>query len=158
MYGDPEELDRLAGQLRAHAAEVREHAADHVRQGQVARWVSSAAQSFRDRIVEDQREADRTAADLERAADLLQQHAQEVREKLALIAKFEHEVSAWFHHQVRSLRDEAEQVVDAAGRLLKRAVTEPPWSGWPIGPTNLPPSGDMRWLEVGGFMRGQGVL
>ena len=34
-------------------------------------------------------EADRSTAELKRAADRLHHHAQDVREKLALIAKFE---------------------------------------------------------------------
>ena len=158
MYGDPGELDRLAYRLRRHASEVREHAAEHVRLGQVARWVSSAADSYRDRINRDAVEADRAATDLERAAELLYAHAEEVREKLAEIGRIEQAARTWFEGQARSLMDTAEHVVDAAGGLVKRIVHDPPWRTWPIGPHNLPASGDMRWLEVGGFLRGQGVL
>jgi hypothetical protein len=158
FYGDPAELDRLAGQLGRQAAEVRRHAADHVRQGHAASWVSSAAQEYRDRITQDEAEADRTAAELERAAALLRAHADEVREKLAEIARIEQAATAWFEHRARSLMDTAEHVVDSAGRLVRKLVHDAPWSMWPIGPHNLPASGDMRWLEVGGFLRGQDVL
>jgi hypothetical protein len=89
FYGDPAELDRLAGQLRRHAVEVRRHATDHVRQGQAARWVSSAAQAYRTQVDEDRSRAGRAAGELERAADLLHAHADEVRERLALFATFE---------------------------------------------------------------------
>jgi hypothetical protein len=143
MYGDPDALDRLAGQLRERAGEVRRHADDHVRAGHAARWVSTAAQAYQDRIGQDRRDADRVAAELGRAADALHAHARRVRETLALIARYEREASAWF---------------EAAGRLARKVVPEAPWGTWPIGPHNLPASGDVRWLEVGRFMRGQGVL
>jgi uncharacterized protein YukE len=158
LYGDPDALDRLAGRLRERAGEVRRHADEHVRSGQAARWVSVAAQTYRDRIGQDRQDADRVAAELERAADALCAHAQRVRETLALIARYEREATAWFERQAASLRDAAEDVVDTAGRLVRKVVHEVPWSTWPVGPHNLPAPGDMRWLEVGRFMRERGVL
>jgi hypothetical protein len=158
FYGDPAELDRLAGQLRQHAAEVRRRATDHVRQAQAARWVSAAAQAYRNRVAEDRSAAGRAAVELERAGNLLHAHADEVRARLALIAMFEREATAWFAHRATSLMDSAENVVDPAGRFVTKLLHDAPWSTWPIGPHNLPPSGDRRWLEVGGFLRGQGVL
>lgn len=158
LYGDPDELDRLAGVLQARATQVRQHAADHVRQGQAVRWVSTAAQAYRDRIARDRADAERAAESLEQAAALLRAHAAQVRETLALIARFEREARAWFEGQARSLAERVEDAVDTAGRIVKDLVGKPPWIGWPIGPDNLPGSGDMRWLDVGRFMRGQGVI
>ena len=40
MYGDPDELNRLTGQLRQRAARIRQLATDHERAGRAARRVS----------------------------------------------------------------------------------------------------------------------
>jgi hypothetical protein len=157
-YGDPDALDRLAQRLQARAADVRQHNDDHVRQGQAARWVSVAAQAYRDRIAKDGADADRAAAELERAAVVLRAHAQHVRETIALIAKSEQAVIAWFDREVRSLAHTVEDAVDSAEWVIKALVNDPPWHTWPIGPHNLPATGDVKWLEVGNFMRMQGVL
>jgi LmbE family N-acetylglucosaminyl deacetylase len=158
MYGDPDELDRLARRLSVRAADVRRHADDHVRQGQAAHWVSSSAQAYRDRVARDRVAADRVAAELEQAAAALRAHAQQVRETVATIARFEREATEWFEHQSRSVLHRAEGAVDTAGRLVKHLVADAPWSTWPIGPHNLPSPGDMKWLDVGRFMRGKGLL
>ncbi|MDG4787125.1 hypothetical protein O7626_14500 [Micromonospora sp. WMMD1102] len=154
MYGDPDELDRLAGRLRQRAGEVRERAADHERQGHTARWVSVSAQVYRDRVTQDRRRADQTADELDRVADAVVAHAQDVRELIARIARIEEQVTGWFDSAAQRLRDLAPL---AGGPLLKAAV-EAPWAGWSVQPGNLPASGDRRWLEVGEFMRGKGVL
>ncbi|HEX8630166.1 MAG TPA: hypothetical protein VF755_18565 [Catenuloplanes sp.] len=158
LYGDPDALDRLAGRLRARATEIRQHADDHVRRGHAARWVSASARTYRDRVARDRTDADRAAAELERAAELLRAHAQEVRETLAMIARFEREATAWFERQARGLVDRVEDAVDAAGRTVRRLISDPPWSGWPIGPADLPAPGDRKWLDVGRFMQDKGVL
>ncbi len=157
-YGDPDGLDRLAARLRERAGEIRRDAAGHQRQGQAAHWVSTAAQAYRERVAADRADADRAAAELEHAADVLRAHAQQVRETIALIERYEREVTSWFEHQARSLAHTVEDAVDSAGRAVNRLVADVPWRSWPIGPTNLPVPGDARWLEVGEFMRRQGVL
>jgi hypothetical protein len=151
-------LDRIAARLEARAASVRQHAADHQRQGQAARWVSTAAQAYRDRVAEDRAEADRAADAMEHAAAVLRAHAQRVRERIALIARYEADALDWFARQARSLADGVENVIDSAGRVVEQLVAEAPWSTWPIGPQNLPAPGDMKWLEVGSFLRRQGVM
>jgi hypothetical protein len=158
MYGDPDELDRLARRLSARAAAVRAHADDHVRRGQAAHWMSSSAQAYRDRVARDRVGADRAAVELERAAAALRAHAQQVRETVAMIARYEREATAWFEHRAGSVLHTAENVVDTAGRAVGRLIADAPWSTWPIGPDNLPGPGDRRWLDVGRFMRGKGVL
>jgi hypothetical protein len=40
---------------------------------------------------------------------------------------------------------------------LDRVLPDPPWLNWPFTPQSLPPAGDLRWLDVGAFLRGQGV-
>ena len=158
MYGDPDQLDALARALREKAGVVRDQAADHVRRGEAAKWVSVAAQAYRDRVHEDAANAERAAESMEKAAALLAAHADEVREKLALIARFERDATAWFESQAKSLADRVENLVDEAGRFVRRVVADPPWSGWPIGPQSLPARGDKQWLEVGSFMRRQGAI
>jgi hypothetical protein len=72
-----------------------------------------------------------------------------------LIATYEREATAWFEHQARSLADRMVGAVESAGRTMKTVVDQ---GTWPIGPHNLPAAGDKRWLEVGEFMRRQGVI
>ena len=152
LYGDPDELDRLAAQLLEHAARARQHAADHARRAQNTRWVSTAADACRARLAADRTDVDRATERLEQAAAALRAHAQQVRHTVVLIARYEREVTDWFAHQLSSLG----HGLESAGRTLSRAGA--PWLSWPIGPHNLPAPGDRRWLEVGTFLRGQGVL
>ena len=86
MIGDPDQLDGLATQLRAHAEEVRVVAGDHVRAGQAAHWVSAAGQEYRDRIWDDRTAAHAAADEMDTAAGLINAHADAVRERLAAIA------------------------------------------------------------------------
>jgi hypothetical protein len=95
IYGDPDELDRLAGRLRSRADGVRRITDDHVTRGNAAHWQSVSAQTYRDRLVRDGAEAERVAEHLEQAAAALQAHAQEVRDLVAIIERTEHEVSEW---------------------------------------------------------------
>ena len=146
LYGDPDAVDRLAARLREHAAEIRWHADDHVRAGHAARWVSTAARAYRDRISQDRRDADRVAAELDRAADALHAHAAVVRDRLAMIARYEREACAWF---------------ESAARLARSVVPGAPAPGdlpW-LETGDLPwlESGDVPWLESGRFARRQGV-
>ncbi|GEM_PF-6408115 len=157
-YGDPDELDRLAQRLVGRADEVRERAADQVRQAYAAHWVSAEAQRYRDRVAQDRAEADRAAGELERAATALRAHAQEVRETLAHIARLERDTVDWFEHQLRGVAGRVEHAMDAAGRLVSRLVHDVPWSDWRYTPENLPASGDRQWLEVGRFLQSKGVL
>jgi hypothetical protein len=158
LYGDPDELDRLAGQLRNKAAQVRQCAADHQRRGEASRWVSTTARACRDAIAADRAAADRTADAIEQAAVVLQKHAQQTRNEVALIAKYERQATAWFEHQARSLAGRVEGVLDSVEQVGKRLLSDPPWRTWPIGPDSLPAAGDMKWLEVGDFMRRQGAI
>ncbi len=148
--GDPDELERLADLLMARAGLVRQHAADHQRQGNTARWVSVSADAYRARVARDAAGCDRAASELEQAAAVLRKHAEQVRHVLAQIAQFEREVTGWFTRHANWLENAAGTVTEALGG--------PPWAGWPVSPDNLPGSGDPRWLEVGRFMRGQGVI
>jgi hypothetical protein len=111
-----------------------------------------SAQTYRDRLAGDRAEAARAAEHLEQAAAALQAHAQAVRDLLATIERTEHEVSEWFSSK-------AKEALSAVGSVVNRVVHgDMPWSGWPYTPHSLPAPGDMRWLEVGQFMRRQGVL
>ncbi|WP_433825782.1 hypothetical protein ACQP2E_27175 [Actinoplanes sp. CA-015351] len=153
FYGDPDELDRLAAELRAKAARIRNDAAEHEARGRTARWVSDAAAAYREQLSRDRAETERRAGEIEHAAALLAAHADEVRETLAAIARIEKQVTDWVSDQRRSLMDTidsaADKVADAAGGALRRVVD---WSD------DLPGPGDVRWLEIGRQMNGQGAL
>jgi uncharacterized protein YukE len=151
IYGDPDELDRLAGRLRSRADGIRRLTDDQVTRGNAAHWQSVSAQTYRDRLARDRAEAERVAEHLEQAATALQAHAQEIRQLLAQIAHAEQEVTDWFGRKAR-------EAISAVGSIVNQVIHgDLPWSGWPYTPQSLPPPGDMKWLEVGQFMRRQGV-
>lgn len=152
LYGDPDELDRLAHKLRGRADAVRYETEDQVLRASAAQWVSTAAEAYRRQLASRRKDAARAAEELEQAAAALQAHAQEVRDLVARIARIEQDVTEWFSNKAREL-------VDAVGSAIRRiAHGDLPWSGWPYTPQSLPPPGDKGWLDVGAFMRRQGVL
>lgn len=133
MYGSPDALEELAKRLEMQADRVREQAADHVRRGRAAEWVSVAATSYRACITQDRSRADGVATQLDEAAAALRAHAQEVRDTVALIAKIEREVSAWATRTTSA-------AVDFVGDLVDKIPA-------------LPPPGDLRWLDFGSLLR-----
>lgn len=151
-YGDPDELDRLAGSLRTRAAEVRDRADQQVTRAEAAQWVSVSARAYRDLLARRRTEAYEIADGLTAAAADLAAHAEEVRQRVAAIARIEQEVTDWFGRRAAELTD---AIRTGVGRLLDGEL---PWSGWPYTPRSLPPPGDKGWLDVGDFMRRQGVL
>ena len=128
MYGDPDALDRLAAGLQQHATAVREHADEHQRLGQAARWVSIAAPAYRDKVAQDKAAAYRAADRIDAAAAALRVHAQEVRETLAMIARFERDATQWFTDTAHKVANMVEEVVDTATGVVKRMLTDPPWT------------------------------
>jgi hypothetical protein len=157
LYGDPDALDRLAATLNAHADEVRRHAADHVKAAQTAHWVSPSADSFRSRVGHDRVRVDRDADQLDDAAAALRAHAQHVRDVLTEIGRIERAATDWFEREARNLREKAANLVDTAKEGLSHLWPDAPGANWPVTPNNLPGPGDCSWLEVGQFLRGQGI-
>ena len=86
MYGNPDELDRLAAQLRQRAEVVRMSGRHHERVGQAARWVSTSASAYRSVASQDRARTDVAADALDAAAAALSRHADTVRERIAMIA------------------------------------------------------------------------
>jgi len=113
VYGDPDELDRLAGKLRARAEDVRGAARDHERQAAAAHWVSTSADALRARVADDRAAAHDTADQMDAAADTLVQHAQTVRVRIA-----ELEAAA------EAARDWAAQQLKRGGEVLVDAVDQ----------------------------------
>jgi hypothetical protein len=150
IYGDPDELDRLATVLDRQAAAVRQATTEQLRRACEADWVSDSAEAYQMLLARKCAEADRVAGGIEHAASALRAHAQRIRELLAAISRIERAVTEWFSAAARKL----EELVEA-GQL---GPVRPPWLDWPYEPSSLPPPGDKRWLDVGRFMRGAGVL
>jgi hypothetical protein len=124
-YGDPDDLDRLAGRLAADAQQVRDAATGAVRAAQAAHWVSASAQRYRDVVADDARKARDVADGLDRAAVLLRAHADQLREIGSTLARLEHSAADWFRRHLGELslsRAQAELVPGLAGRL--RAATD----------------------------------
>jgi hypothetical protein len=119
-YGDPDDLDRLAGRLEADAQRLRDTAADAVRAAQAARWVSTSAQRYREVVAIDAHHAAAAADGLDRAAHLLRAHAEQVREITGTLARLEHAAAGWFRRHVGDLslsRAQADLIPGLAGRL-----------------------------------------
>lgn len=171
FYGDPDELDRIAGEIEKQAEHVRTRGGELDTRAAAMRWKSVAADRCRETVHGDRRNLDEIAQRLDDAAAILRRHAQEVRELIAKIKQIEESVVNWFNgaidrfnRAVDSFRDAVNDAVDAVGNFLgfgggaAPQPPTPPWQNWPHQPGNLPPSGDKAWLDVGTFMRGQGVL
>lgn len=146
LYGDPAALAALADRLAFFAGQLRDHAADHVRAAAAAHWVCAAADEFRERVARETKKVDAAADALDRAAATLRAHADQVRGLTAEIASIEHAATSWFSEQVHGVE-----------HALDGLVPHLPWRDLG-GPFGLPASGDKGWLEVGAFLRGQGVL
>jgi hypothetical protein len=158
LYGDPAALEQLAATLRARADEVRDHSSAYLRAGRAAHWVSVAAAEYREQVGRADAEVHRAADALDEAADALLAHARQVRAALAEIARIERAATDWFEGKINEIREDAANAYDAAKRGISIIVHEAPWKDWPIGPLNLPVSGDKGWLDIGHFLRGEGVL
>jgi uncharacterized protein YukE len=117
LYGDPAALDALASELSQRARAVRAAADEHRRDGARARWVSEAASAYRRQLETDCAAVEAAADAMDEAADLLHRHADEVRDRLAAIARAEREVRAWLADQASKVGDVAEDVGKLLGRL-----------------------------------------
>ena len=159
-YGDPDVLDAHARRLGVDADGVR--ARGRALESAVARmrWQGTGADAFRRTVEQDADQLHRAARELDEAAAAMRAHAADVRARLEQIRALERAVSGWFDDQLRSLQAAARAVADAVTDPLgavRRAVADPPWSGWVWRPGTLPAAGDKAWLEVGDYLRGRGV-
>lgn len=149
MYGNPEELDRLAAALHTQAEGVRDQVRARLAQSEGATWRSAAADAWQERVRQETRQGLATADRMDEAAAALAAHAERCREVLAEIAAVEERVRGWFTDRWRDLQGAGREVAegaDAAVRDLGRGLSQ------------LPPSGDVRWLEVPGLLSRGGPL
>jgi uncharacterized protein YukE len=160
-YGDPDELERLAGQVDAAADQVRTQARQARAAAGGTAWQSVAAEEFRGQVDRDAVALERAAGELGEAAAALRRHAATVRARIAEIRAIEQAVTGWFVREARALEQAAQNALRAVthpGETLRHLVPNPPWQQWRYTPHSLPPAGDKEWLEVAQYMRGQGVL
>lgn len=168
FYGDPDELDRLAGQIGRHAEDVRTRGSEMEARASAMRWKSVAADRAREVVTGDHRQLEETAQRLDEAAALLRRHAQEVRETIAKITMFEQAIVSWFDSAIKAFGQAVGEFEDLVSGIARGVIhwfgggqpepPTPPWRDWPHQPETLPPPGDKRWLDVGEFMRKQGVI
>ncbi|MGY1827734.1 MULTISPECIES: hypothetical protein [unclassified Blastococcus] len=116
-YGDPDALDGLADELAGRARAVRAAGEEHRRAGARTRWVSDAAEAYRQRHVRDCADVDAAADAIEHAAGLLRRHADEVRSRLAAIARAERSVRSWLADQAARGGDLLEELGDVVAEL-----------------------------------------
>jgi hypothetical protein len=79
--------------------------------------VSEAASVYRRQLATDCAAVDAAADAMDEAADMLRRHADEVRDRLAAIARAEREVRAWLAEQAATVGDLAEDVGSFLGAL-----------------------------------------
>src|SRR5919198_4669589 len=96
LYGDPDELDRIAGEIEKQAERVRTRAGELDSRAAAMQWKSVAADRCRETVHGDRTHLDDVAHRMDEAAGLLRQHAQQVRELIALIGRIEDAVVGWF--------------------------------------------------------------
>ncbi|KJK51677.1 hypothetical protein UK23_06040 [Lentzea aerocolonigenes] len=170
MYGNPDELDRIAAEIEKRADGVRDRAKKLDDDARKMEWHSVAAERCRETVGGDMRQLEKAADGLAEAAALLRRHAQEVRELIAMIKNVSEAVVGWFASAIdrferaldafnQAARDFANGVADVLGfgGSQPPSPPQPPWTGRKWGPDNLPPAGDKAWLEAGEYLRAQGV-
>lgn len=159
-YGDPAGLEAVARRLAQVAREVQEEAQRLALRAGAIRWESTAADSFRAGMADRRRELDQVAGKLEWADSVLRRHGAVVESRVREIAATEGAATAWFGAQLRGFEASASGALHAVEHSLGaigHVVGRPPWGSWPWAPHRLPEPGHKDWLEVGRFLRSQGI-
>lgn len=115
MYGNPDELDRIAGEIEKRAESVRARGTEMIDRARAMQWKSVAADRCRDTVESDKRKLFQAAEGLDGAAAALRRHAQEVREMIAAIKRIAETVTGWF----KSAIDTFNRAVDAFNDAVK---------------------------------------
>lgn len=106
-YGDPDALDAMGRRLSGDAAAVRDRARALVAAASATPWAGPAAAAFRRAMDDDARELRRAGDALEEAARALHAHADEVRDRLAELARLAELVEGaadWAGDRLEALR------------------------------------------------------
>jgi uncharacterized protein YukE len=157
-YGDPDRLERLARELEEQAEGIDERRRALRSRAAAVRWEGAGGSAFRVAVGEDATALHESADRLRDAAAELRRHAAEVREQLALIRAIETAARAWFVDQAQALARVAAELLADPVAAVRAVVSTPPWERWPWRPDSLPLPGSRDWLEVGDFLRRQGVV
>jgi uncharacterized protein YukE len=164
FYGNPDDLERIASEINTDAAHVRDRATQLVNRAASMQWHGTAADRFRELAREDRDKLFEAGDGLDHAADELRKHAGTVRERLALISKFENQVSDWFQGAVswfnNAVHEVASGVKSVWNHFFDSEESRPtkPWAGLRYGPDNLPEAGHKDWIDVGEYMQKNGKI
>ena len=77
MYGNPDELDRIAGEIEKRAESVRTRGTEMTDTARRMQWQSIAAERCRETVDGDKRKLFEAAEGLDGAAAVLRRHARE---------------------------------------------------------------------------------
>jgi len=121
VYGNPEEIRRLATRVRTEADLTR---ADAGRGGQAdaIEWKSLAAQRYRTQLTDALRQARSAAGELDELSAALTRHAAAVQERLDQIAAAERWLRSQADRAAKEVRDLAGDVVDGVSDLVSGGV------------------------------------
>jgi len=144
MYGNPEEIRRLARQFRLEAELTRAETARGARADAV-QWKSLAATHYRAQLSDAAQQSGSASGELEKLSDLLIRHAAAVQEQLDQIAAAER----WFRSQAERASREARDLGSAAlalGGNVVDGVTD--FVSESVDWAERLPGGDRGWLEA----------
>jgi hypothetical protein len=147
VYGEPDQIRRLATRMRERATDLEIRADQLVGAAQDTHWWSTAGGSMRAHAGDLGAEIRATARAYGVAADKIDAHAQEVEERLALIAAIEERVTSMIAGAVDRLRDFADSVVDGAKDMVGLGDGPDPQDER-LASYAPPPPGDRAWLDV----------
>ncbi len=160
MYGNPDQIDALAREVRDHAERADEQSHRVRDLGRTLPWTGAAGDGFRIRMARRATACAGVRDDLLAAATALEHHGDEVRALLAEIARLQVAIADWVGSAVDVATDLAKRAGEAAGDVAG-AVLEVdsylPWKGWDFDPRLTPPPGHQGWLELGRKIGAQGV-
>lgn len=137
MYGDPEAIRRLGGELRTQARRVEATADQLLAEATAVEWHGVAASAMRGHVHTQAVALRRVATAHRQAAAALEHHADRVAYLLAMIARIEHTVMTAIASAKRRIAKLIDGVIDAVTPLEELLDGFVP-----------PPPGDRRWLDV----------
>ena len=159
LYGDPDSVRGLARSLRSEVSTIKTGAENHSNRVSDLQWESTAAEAYKSLGQRNAARLNENAKALEGVAQLLDEHAATMEAVIRFIHEVESQIRNWFVAKINAAQDFVEQAIDTAGQVVDSVLHgKPIWEieEWPWTPATLPPSGDIRWLEVVTFFQAKG--
>lgn len=161
MYGDTQQIRLRATELRTLATEVRSRAGD-LRSASELAWTSTAAETFIEQLGTRAGSLERSATQLDDAADQLDAHATAVEHMKQLIEDAARWVGDRWNDAVDLVSGAVETVKDGAAKVFEFFGREVPdflvhqAKDIVASTPSLPTPGDRSWLDLADLYRSRG--